>query len=603
MPLDVANLTEADGGAFSKCAPYVETNVKRCGSVTLCDAKPLTVDQLADVYTDGSPNYDYRVMEALLMNDMEIRQCEVVQNGMYEFLMANRVNMSKRMSVSQLSTGLMQIAPFIKAKQYSPINNAYWKAANGGAAGGGQDQSGGAVAAAGGTWTLDVTSTTNVPADIRSFPVGMRIFVEGVSAGGSLTKTAWEIVYVHASLVGGAVQVGLKSQNAGSYLHADKIDTAPVTALVRRGTPNINDFEKWCEEAPTYMNWKHVPFWCETTRHSMCNSSLYNQWRALLLANNPLYKEFGDLDDIERNRQLGQDWQRRFVDMFFWNKPINDKQTLAAYDELDDILIYDNAISGDNADASAANFAGQNLGVDGGKCIGKRANAVGVYEQLAQCDRIIDVQGSKLSLFALFQEMYNIMRVRQGNGQVSNVIDVFTDTVTAEQINTAMIKYYNSKSDNTLRLTKSVDNDVKEAVFGFNYRSYRLFWPNVTMNVVTHFMFDDYITGAQAALSDPDAGRVVWVLDFAGIYPAILDSSRVVHRTGDLKTLGSISADFACVMKVPTQTQTLTSVTYTTIVECPASNLIIENVAGTEPNYTDDGQDYSGTSDYGTTAP
>ncbi len=59
----------------------------------------------------------------------------------------------------------------------------------------------------------------------------------------------------------------------------------------------------------------------------------------------------------------------------------------------------------------------------------------------------------------------------------------------------------------------------------------------------------------------------------------MLATNKVVQKTGDLKTLASINADFACVMKVPTKEQTLMSITMTTVVECPMSNLIIENFA------------------------
>jgi len=75
------------------------------------------------------------------------------------------------------------------------------------------------------------------------------------------------------------------------------------------------------------------------------------------------------------------------------------------------------------------------------------------------------------------------------------------------------------------------------------------------------------------------------VLDFSGIYPAILASNRKVHNTGDLSKLASISPDFACVMATNTKRQTLTSTMWTMIVECPNSNLIVENFTGAVPEY------------------
>src|SRR5262249_8460175 len=157
------------------------------------------------------------------------------------------------------------------------------------------------------------------------------------------------------------------------------------------------------------------------------------------------------------------------------------------YDQLDDILSYDGSSFG--------------LGVDGGKCVGKRANASGIYEQMAECGRIVDLQDGELNIPALAQALYNMMRVKEGaQNKNPRAFDLFTDSAFAELFNQAMIKYYNSKSDNTLRLNYDVNGPAKKADFGFNFRSYPLFWPpGVTINVVTHYFFDDYLSASADA--------------------------------------------------------------------------------------------------------
>jgi hypothetical protein len=542
--------------AFKKCAPAISTNIKQCGSVTVCNAKSITSEELTEAYMRSN---EFRVMEALFHHDMEIKMCEAVQEGLYEFFMANKVNLSNRITSRRVNSGLIEIAPFILARQYSPINNEYWEVYSG--------------LLNGVNWQVRVRSTTNIPADVRSFPAGLRVYIQGKSAGGSATKTAWRVV--SATLAGDSsyVTLVLADQNAASNLDPDKLGY-PIQGILSRGTPNINDYEQWCNEAPAYLNWKNVPFWVETTRTSMCRGELYDKWRKLVMEGNALYREFFDLDEIEKNRQLAKDWQRRLVNAMFWNKPLP-FQNLAEYDNLDDINTYN----------------GSTLGVDGAKCIGKRANSVGIYEQLAECDRISDLQGQQLNLPALFTELYNMMRVREGRNHPNpKVFDLFTDSVFAELINQAMLAYYQDKSQNMLRLNYDVQsfNVAKKAEFGFYYRSYPLFWPQgIVINVITHNFFDDWITAATVA-SQADTARVLWVLDFAGIYPGILASNRVVGKTGDLKTLAAINTSFACVMAVPTQEQTLTSMTWTMIVECPAGNLILENIAATVPSITAD---------------
>jgi hypothetical protein len=562
-----STLSGVNANAFSKCSPAITSNIKQCGSVTVCNAIPPTADELATLYEKSG---DFRVMEALFHHDFEIKMCEAVQNGLYDFFMANKVNVRKTMQTRRLPGGLIEIAPFVLARQYSPINNAYWEVFHG--------------QPSGGNWLVHVVSSTNIPADVRSFPAGLRVWIKGKSAGGSAINSQYSVVSATFNAGPEAyVAIILKPQNAGSKLPNDKLGN-PTQGILIRGTPNVSDFEKFCNEMPAYLNWKNVPFWVETTRNSMCKSSRYDKWRELVLSDNALYREFFDLDDIQKNKQIANDWQRRLVDQMFWGKALAG-QDASNYESLDSIPAFD----------IATDWSGAELGIDvnavdyGANCVAKRANAVGIYEQLVECSRVNDLQGAQLNLPALFTELYNMMRVREGNNHPApRTFDIFTDSVTAKNINTAMLQYYNNESDGMARLNIDgngfiAQNKMKKANFGFSYRSYDLFWPaGVTINIITHNYFDDALTAANQ-VGQADQSRVLWILDFTGIYPGILASNRVVHKTGDIKTLASINPSFACVMRVDTQEQTLTSVTWTMIVECPNSNLILESMSGSIP--------------------
>lgn len=586
-----------DSNAFSKCSPSIRTNIRQCGTVTQMNAYPMTTGDLADVFQKDK---DFRVMNALFKSDLEIKMCEAVQNGLYDFFMAQRVNVSRKLRGGELSEGRFEIMPYILAKQYSPINNEFWYASGGKATSGAAQDADNITngTATGSNWRVDVVSTTNMPADLNWFPVGLRVFMEGKSTAGSATRTAWIITGNLLATNDTVVRLYLKSQNTASNLlnfMSDKL-SHPTTALLRRGTPNVNDYEKWCVEATTVLNWKKVPFWIETTRWTMCWSEVYEKWRVHALTN-PYYREFFDLEEAEKNRQLGSDWQRRFVTEMFWGKPLP-HQTLGDYDNLEEIEAFDGALLGQTSGQLSA------LGADGGAVIARRANAVGIYEQLAECDRIVDLQGLySLNLPNLFAEFYNIMRVREGNNHANpKSIDVFTDSTTAHRINQAMLLYYQSESQNMLQIQMNAEQaPFKKAEFGFQYRSYQLFWPpGVTMNVITHYMFDDWrAAGYYLATGGAPSGgavglgtdntdyttNVLWVLDFAGIYPGIIASNRKVHLTGEIEKLAAISPDFACVMATNTKKQTLNSMMWTVIVECPASNLIVENFTSAVPEY------------------
>jgi len=555
-----------NANAFAKCAPAISTNIKQCGSVALCDAIPLTTDDLSTVYQSSG---DMRVLDALLMSDFEIKQCEANQNGLYEFLMANKVNMSHKVVPQGVNADVLQIAPFIKADQYSPINNEFWLVSAG--------------EASGNYWSLQVTSPTNIPADTRTFPAGRRVHVFSTGEGGVRTESMFEVVSCTDN-GDDTLTLVIDAMNAATNLDAGKTDDEPcqngVQGYLRVGPNNVSDFEKNCDEQPAYLNNKLVPFWMQTMRWSYCNSSAYQQYRELMLKTNALYRKFFDLPETKRNQQLMATQQKHWVNHFFFAKPISANQTLADFTSLEDITAFDGSSLG--------------LGVDGGICVGKRAEATGVLEQLAECGRVVDLAGGALNLPALFVAFYNILRVRESQGNRNRIVDVFTDTFTAELINRAMIKYYASKSADhndatTLRLNMPVEgfSTAKKANFGFYYKSYPLFTPQgAVMNVITHYAFDDELDVANLA-GIKDSARMLWVLDFSGIYPGIIGSSRVIAETGRLQDLSRINSDFACVMKVHTQTQSLFSMTYAVVVECPAGNLIIENFNDDVPEITE----------------
>lgn len=545
---------------FAKCAPAKGTNIKACGSVTLCQAIPTTADDLATLFQDGDGNY--RVMDALFDSDFEIKTCEAPVNGLYDFLMANRVDMSHKVQTDALNSGLLRIRPFVFGKRTNPVNNEFWAVSAG-------------ESAAGGRWQVTVTSTAGVPFDVRSFLVGEAVSIEGVTGGGTATMTNWKVYSSSGS--GDYGTVILTSQDAASNLDPDRI-VNPVTGLLRRGVNNVSDYESFCDEATAYITRQDVPFWTQTSRHASCKSELYDEYRKLLLANNPYWKKYQDLDEVEKNRQLGADFQRKWVNTFFFQPPLPN-QTVGGYTALEDI---------ETAASSVLDVA------TGQKCIGKRANAVGVYQQMAECGRVVDLQGAQLNLPALLTSLYKMWRVRKGQGDNSNMIDLFTDSVTADKINTAMFQNMNGKLDDKVRVNMDMGGSVGpthpvqvkngQAEFGFYYRSYKLNWPaGLTINVISHDYFDDVITAAatvSAALAN--AKRLLWVLDFRGIYPGIIASNRVVTKL-DPRTLQSIDSTYACTMKVPTEEKTLTSVTWTAVVECPAGNLILENFSSEVP--------------------
>lgn len=544
---------------FEKCLPAIGTSINSCGALTECDIVTATPDDLAEIFQDD--NGDFREMSSLLMTQFEIKACGAKENGLYDFLMANAKPMKQRTIKTPLGFGNSEIAPFIMAETMSVINDKYWSIKESSVDGGG-------------VVTFNLQSPGNVDLDLSWFPDDIRVFAFGTSAGGSAIRASYKVTGATASTYNGSPSIAITatSQNAGSFLPAAKV-SRPTTGFLVLGTPNIADVERWCENRPALNGRKHVPFWFETTRWTMCVDELYERAFARLRQSNDYFKLFGDIEIAQRNKQYAERFQRDWVNQVFWGKASSASQTLAAYRSLPTISTLSSDIF--------------NMPGSEGRCVGRKADVIGIYEQLAQCNRIADLQGQTLNLEEFFNHIiYPIVRSRGDQGKPNKIIEVITDSFYASLFQRGMIRYFNAQSEGLARFmidTKKIMTGQKGEL-GFSFDTYHLIYPQgVELRILTHPFFDDFVT--QAKENDVEStGRMLWILDWSGIYPGIIASNRVVHRTGAIEDLAKIDASYACVMANPTSEISLNSVTYTVVVECPSDNMIVEGIATRIPD-------------------
>lgn len=543
---------------FEKCLPAIGTSINSCGALTECDIVTATPDELEEIFTSDG---DFRDMSSLLMTQFEIKACGTKQNGLFDFLMANAKPMKNRTIKTPLGFGNSEIAPFIMAETTSIINDKYWSIKES------TDNGGGSV-------TFNVQSPGNVDLDLAWFPDDIRIFVFGTSAGGSAIRGSYKITNATASTYSGSpsIAVTATTQQGGSFLPTAK-KSIPSAGFLVLGTPNIADVERWCENRPALNGRKHVPFWFETNRWTMCVDELYERAFERLRTNNDYFRLFGDIEVAQRNKQFAERFQRDWVNQVFWGKASSANQTLASYRSLPTISSVTSDIF--------------NTGTEG-KCVGRKADVIGIYEQLAQCNRVADLQGQQLNLEELFQAIYEIVRSRGDQGKPNKIVEIITDSYFASLFQRAMIRYFNAQSEGLARFmidTKKIMTG-QPGELGFTFDTYHLIWPQgVELRILTHDFFDDFVSIAKDEGVE-STGRMLWILDWSGIYPGIIASNRVVHRTGALEDLAKIDASYACVMANPTSEISLNSITYTVVVECPLDNLIIEGIGTYIPDHT-----------------
>lgn len=560
---------------FAKCLPAISSDIAMCGGVTLCSVSPTTEDELASIYSDGSSRR--RVIGALIEADFMGKSCQIKEQGMYDFIRSTTVELSsKRLGTRPRPEGVLDVEPFVMMRVKDPINAEYWSLASG-------VSGAGTIATIAYTYTALVTSMANIAAAVEWFPLGMRVFIEGRSAAGSATHTAYQIVY--RVIEGSAVRIYANSLNAASNLAADKLE-APATGLLVRGTPNVSDYEPHCAQPPGLNTNRNQPFWVETTRYSMCQDDLVDKYIQRIKDNNPLYREFEHVEGVELNRQILTDFQKRHAWSFFFNKPLAN-QNMTNWDALEEI---------DSATLSI------DLSDMEGRCVGRRAAATGVLELLAECDRVTDLQGDILNLHEVFEDMYVMQQVRESIGSpVADIFEWWMPSRFMPTVEQAFIQYYKAKSIDTIRFNQDLKQGMQQAAFGFQFKEFNVDWPSVKVRLVSHRALDHFYDKRKAVSAALETtGRFIWMFDWTTISQGVLGSNSVTNRTGDIGQIATIDDSALCIMKFPKKSQKLVSITYTNIVNCAKANRIYENIGAGTPEYRgksadEDYTNYSGT--------
>lgn len=552
---------------YAQCSNAYGLGLTRCGGVTVDDIAKTTLLTLEDIYKDGNA---WRIMGSLIEGDILAKSCQIRQNALYDWLMSVARPMGGTRLNIKRAQGLLEVDPFITGKRKGLINANYWNIVGSSSTPGSTN---GGVAY---TSYFDLQSQTSIPADTRWFSPKMTLYVRSLKTTNA-SSTAWLVQ--DAEIIGGSttdVRVYVTSQNANSFNDANK-NVTPTYGVVTRGVPNVSNYDSWCNQIPDLNTNQLAHWWIQTTRYTVCTDELVEQYLTALREGNPMFRQFGDNDSVELNRQILTAFQKAQVETFFWQKPLPN-QDLTNYPALEAIEM----ASG----ASVSDYF--NLPGLSGRVVGRRANAVGVYEQLGSCGRVRDLVGNTLNIPEFLGELYQIKRTREDNSIPANIIEVVTDSSYAVQLRQGFMRYLRNRFEGTLNMNMDVSAISKTLPTGFTFTDIQLDYPaGLTLRIVTHPAFDDLLgahVASNAALAN--VGRMMMILDLGNsIYPAIIATDSVTNETGDLSTLAAVNADMLCRMRVSKRRVKHTSVTFTAVVDCPGSSLIIENIGGGIPEH------------------
>ncbi len=578
MGLDTSNL-------FAKCTPARGTDIARCGALTACNIDFYDTDDLAALYgtTDGS----YKVLGSMLQSDFVGKTYGLIENGIYDWFNTNgggrRILNGSSVAKRQIN-GRWEVEPFLKMDRRKNWNNNYWNVRVKDATTGPYNQTD--------NLSLYFYSQTGVPVDTSWFHAGQRVFVTGRNAGSgdpATGDTTYHLAFVIASVTGTGsdgngsfVEVVATPQNAKSTWLSKGTSALQAKAKVPitlsagdllgvgvRGTANVSDFESFCSQVPAVNNLQTIPFWIETNRYSICDDQLTNEYIDAITKGNDFYAKYGKVENVEYNKQIVDDYKKRQAWNLFFNKPISTNQTLGLWESLSTITV-------PNASALALNMEG--------RCIGRKANAVGLYEQLAECDRVIDLEGDTLDMRKFFNTLYWLKRNREAAGIPSDVIEVATDQHTLRKLCRAIVRYFvDTVGSDVFRTSYDLSQGkLEQAPFGFKWVAFNLDFPLVELRITTNPFFDDlYNSFKSASASMANSGRFLWILDWTSFYKGVLDSNSVTNKTGTLQELAKVDDGYMCVMNVPSRSVQLRSETFTLVLETENTNLVFENLGGT----------------------
>lgn len=584
-----------------QCSPVISSNYETTGTITRASIDHLSLTDLNALFTPGGLFAD---LDAWFLHQIEMKACGVERYALYDWIMANADRESFRGAVSgtKVARGPSLMHPFILGKQNSVINKDHWRLVNGIA---NSAYTGDAATTAVGTMTagpltaahkalgaagdrvIRVQSRHGIPMEANWFRGRESIHIFDRASDGRANHGQWRVIASASNSTLTYVDVLVTSVNAGSSESFNPTPGASGTkGVIIVGVNNVNDFEYWCQNLPNIDPRKRVPFWIQTYRHSRRVDSDYLEVYRRLYDANPAFREFGDLDLAQRNKQDEEEMQRRFVHEFFWNKPISVNQTLNTWENLETITTADGEII---LPASATLRLG-------GKTIAKRANFIGAIEQLRQCDRVFDLTNQPLNLREFLRLNNDIRRARRTTKGTVKEIDWFSNSIFRAHFMTAYVKYIDQEFNGQIQFPIE---QGKLNTMGMMYDGYYFKYPaGIKINLISDDYFDDLLD-EHVANDQESMGNVLWSLDLGkpgagSIYWAQIAANRREYVTANIRELAKIDPTFACVMETVEVQTKLISNTGTVVVECPLYSAAIMNVANVPPVHSAENPTSSG---------
>jgi hypothetical protein len=437
----------------------------------------------------------------------ENRMVGVQENSLVD-LFRSRLKPKPRAAFGQNGSSSL-IAPWFLEPSPGVINANYFQIVSGGA-GGNANQ-----------WDLVVSRSaskwaTEIPHLERYFIIGNYVAVHYVDAGGTARRINAKVIsssvnVANAALSRANVRIEANESVAGfnALSPANKAIHQPTHGAVQLLQNSVSDRESYCYNKPSNLATKWRDGWWQTFRNTSCVNDEY-----LKALSDPLlsdyFRKFRSLPMAQRRKQEQALSENMEVNTYLWGEKINEFQTVETFTSLPQVF--------DPVDPDC--------------CLEYKANAIGIFPQLATCLRLRDAGGGPLDVDEILVYLEDLARYRGlATGQNIVRIEAMTDSGTLANLRYKMLAFLKAKYgyDNVnLYYTpgQKFVYDLTGRVL-WNYEIFTFLDIGLELAVMSDFAFDDHIRAFPTA--DKNAARYFAILDWSDI-DIYLAKTRSVNR-------------------------------------------------------------------------
>jgi hypothetical protein len=511
----------------------------------------------------------------VIMNAAEAKVLGVQESGFATFLRSNITNIKSALGTQKIGEQSI-ILPYIQRPQRSHVNANYF-GIEAGTVNPYAGTTNGGIAYPASAWDLTLnlgnswlkTDLENIE---RHFLPGNTLIV--LTWDDSSAKNAKTLVFKIVTAInadsGGVskaivtVEPNVAPSTWAGYNSGEKAAYQPTFGVAQTGANSVSDRESWCYNPPVNLSKKIIVNWLQTTRFSRCIDEQYKKILDAIMTGkiNAFMQGFQYNNIAEQNKQMTMFEENAWMNSVFYGQRISDKQTVEGYQDLDAI-----------GDVLAPNCP-----------LEYKANALGFFTILSDCQRVIDMNGAPLDLDYIFEQLYYLKRYREADGDKISVIDSLTDRWTAGKIDDVMAKYYKDRKGwDTIRYAKIGEKITHDGVVLFNYNMYDIPDAGVQWAVFHDSFFDDHVSAFNTTVGGEDfrsRGRMLWFLDFSDMKIGVAGTKSVKRTDPDAKT----RSEYKCVITPNVQEYNLRSTKWTPMLDRPHRHLIIYNFSGECPN-------------------